>query len=616
MKFHVLAAIPFVAVTCLVLHIGEAQNLNLGQPSGETRATRIPFVIYVPDNPAPPTSPTELQSTNNRGVTTVEIVRSVEVKLDGSNESNVRGASSDTGDLLFSDTDDDSKATYMSEQNTARNNKNNRAKASPVLLLTPNDTNDKYQENYRKSDPKRIFHKILTVDGLDFNSRILLGNILIRQSNNEIEDHKYSYFSDPNVSDNKYHTTYIKQNNSSTFNKSRINVKFPPKIFPLNNMKSQQNRRNKTSVISNHVSQSQRTFYHSRIGKQSQIKQNDIQMQNTVNENNQNPSEATPSNIPQAQSKIEKLQALTHWDFGKRTPNSSTDDDSYAPNSGKKTPDSSSGDDSYASNFDKKTPDSSTDDDSYAPTSGRPISPSANKNANDFATELPQLMHPARSTLQPIEWPTPKSITENVIKTSVGPQGIPQNTFTKHQRVPIYNSINSIQTFPVFPTVNSIKSTQDYQDVNNGNIIRQQPEPNAFPNTHVQDYDNDIRNGNIQETNKRIYGSEATAQNYVPVINVGQQSEQQHGVRNNWQSVYFVPHVALQQPKQQQQLPTVFTLQPVTTGGATQTIPFIIHQNYPRLYQAAVLNSSPAVSAPNGVVYEGKVLCTRGMKTS
>jgi hypothetical protein len=591
MKLHVLVAIPFVAATCLILHTGEAQNLNLGQSSRDTRATRIPFVIYVPDNPPPAISPTELQSTNNRDVTTVEVVRSVEVQLDGSNESNVRGASSHTGDLLFSDTDDDSKATYMSEQSTARYNKNNRAKASPDLLLAPNDTNDNYQENYRKSEPKNIFHKIMTVDGLDFNSRILLGNILIRQSNNEIEDHKYSYFNDPNVSDNKYHTTYIKQNNSSTFNTSRINVKFPPKIFPLNNIKSQLNRRNKTS-ISNQVSQLQKAFYHSRIGKQRQIKQNDIQMQNTENANNQNPSEATPSNIPQAQGKIEKLQALTHWDFGKRTPNSSTDDDNYAPNSG------------------KKAPDSSTDDDSYAPNSGRPISPSANKNANDFATELPQLMHPARSTLQPIEWPT-----ENVIKPSVGPQVIPQKTFTKHQRVPIYNSINSIQTFPVFPTVNTIKSTQDYQDVHNGNIIRQQPEPNAFPNTHVQDYDNDIRNGNIQETNTRIYGSEATARNYVPVINVGQQSEQQHGVRNNWQSVYFVPHVALQQ-QQQQQLPTVFTLQPVTTGGTTQTIPFIIHQNYPRLYQTALLNSSPAASTPNGVVYEGKALCTRGVKTS
>jgi hypothetical protein len=310
-----------------------------------------------------------------------------------------------------------------------------------------------------------------------------------------------------------------------------------------------------------------------------------MQIQKTENENNQNPSEATPANIVQAQNKKETLQVLTHWDFGKKTPNSSADVGSNAPNS------------------------------------GQSVSPSANKNANEFAAELPQLMHPARSTLQSLEVTRPKPIIENVIKTSVGPQVIPQNAFTKHQRVPIYNSINSIQTLPVFRTVNSIKSAQDYHDIHNGNIIRQQLGPHAFPNTHVQDYSNDIRSGNNQETNTRTYSynSEAIAQNYIPVINAGQQSEQQHGVRNNWQSVYFVPHVALQQ--QQQQLPTVFTLQPVATGGATHTIPFIIQQNYPRLYQAAVVNPSSTVPPPNGIVYEGKAvlsraLCTRGTKTS
>jgi hypothetical protein len=578
MKYHVLI-MPFVAASCLVLHTGEAQNLNLSQSSRETRATRIPFVIYVPDNPGLPTTPKVWQSTNNRGVTTVEIIRSVEVKLDGSNESNVGVASSDNGDLLFSDGDDKNNGKDTSGQSRARNNKNNRTQASSVLLLTPNDTSDKYQEDYIKSEPKRIFHKILTVDGIDFNGRILLGSTLIRKSNNKIEDHKYSYFRDPKVADNMSHTTYINQNSSSGFNKSRINVKFPPKI--LKNSNSQQNKRKQTSVISNEFSRSQKALYHSRIGKQTKINQNNVQTQKTENANNQNPSEVTPTNIPQAQNKKETLQAPTHWDFGKKTSNSSTDVGSYAPNS------------------------------------GQSVSSSASKNANEFAAELPQLMHPARSTLQSLQVTRPKPIIENVIKTSIGPQVIPQNAFTKHQRVPIYNRINSIQTFPVLRTLNNIKSAQDYQDIHNGNVIREQLGSHAFPNTHVQGYSNDIRRGNTQETNPRIYSysSEAIAQNNVPVINAGQQSEQQHGVRNNWQSVYFVPHIALQQQQQQQQrqqLPAVFTLQPVITGGATQSIPLIIQQNYPRLYQAAV-GPSPAVPSPNGIVYEGKAVLSSTM---
>jgi hypothetical protein len=555
-------AIPFVAATCLVLHIGgaQAQHLNPSQSSRGTRAARVPFVIYVPNNPAPPTSPTELQSTSNRGVTTVEVVRSIEVNLDGPNKPNVRETSLGTGDLLFSDTDDEYKGKYISGQNILRNNKN---------IATSNDINDKYREHYGNSEPKSIFYKMLTIDGLDFNSRILLGNTLIRKSYNEIGDHKYSYFSDPKVSDNKYHATYINKDSSSAYNKSRINVKFPPKIFPFMNVSSQQNRRNKTSVINNQVSQPQKAFYRNRIGKKTQINLNNIHMHNTGNENSLNPSEQTRTDMPHIQSKKEKLQALTHWDFGKKTPNSSTDE-------------------------------------TYEPNSGQSLSPSVDEDVNDFVTELSQLMPHARSPLQPLERPTPESVTKDVIKASVGSQDVPQNTFSKHQRLPILNSINSIQTIPVFPTVNSIKSAQEYRDVHNGNIIRQQAQSNAFPNTHVQDYSDEIANGNIQETNKRIYSSEATARNCVPVINVGEQLEQQHGVRNYWRSVYFVPHVALQQQQQQQQVPTVFTLQPVATGGTTRTVPFVIREQYPRLFQAAVVSSNPAIPAPNGVVYEGK----------
>ncbi|PNF32835.1 hypothetical protein B7P43_G04335 [Cryptotermes secundus] len=575
MKYHVLS-VPFMAAACLVLHAGEAQHLNLSQLSRETRATRIPFIIYVPDNPAPPITPKGLQSTNNRGVTTVEIVRSVEVKLDGSNESNDEVASLDTGDLLFSDTDD--KGKDISGLSRERNNKNGKTEASSVLLLTPNDTKNKYQENYRKSESKRIFHKILTDDGLDFNSRILLGNTLVRKSNNEIEDHKYSYFSDPRAADNKNRAIYINQNSSSALNKSRINVKFPPKIFPLKNINSPQNKRKQTSVISNPVSKSQKTFYRSRIGKETNINQNNTPVQKSENENKQNHSEATPTNIPQAQNKKETLQSLTHWDFGKKTPTSSTDVGSYTPNS------------------------------------GQSVSPSANKIANDFVSELPQLLYPVRGILQSLEVTRPKPIRENMIKTSVGPQVVPENAFTKYQRFPIYNSINSIQTPPVLRTVNSIKSTKDYQDIHNGNVIRQQLGTPALPKTHVQDYSYDIRSGNNEETNMRTYSysSDVIAQNYIPVINVGQQSEQEHGVRNNWQSVYFVPHTALQQQRQQQ-LPTVFTLQPVATGGATQTVPFIIQQSYPRLYQAAVVSPSSTVPAQNGIVYEGKAVLSSTM---
>jgi hypothetical protein len=576
MKFHV-TIVPLVAATCLVLHTGGAGSFNLSQLSRETRATRAPFVIYVPDNPPgtfiqqqPETSSEELQTKNNRGITVVEIVRSVEVKLNGSNELNGETASSDTGDLLFSDTDSKNNVKQSIRQSTERHKHNSRVKyrrikGSDVFPITSIETNDENKESDWKSE-SGVFGNHLSADGLDFNSRILLGNLLVRKSNNEIEDGKYIYFSDPKASDNKYHATYINHNSSIAFNKSRINVKFPPKMFPFKNVDAQQNRPNKTSITSNKISQSQKALYHSRIGKQTSINLKNIQ--NTENENKQNPPEAAPTNIPQTQHRKERLQAITHWDFGKKTPNTLIDEGSYAP------------------------------------TSGISTTPSMNQISSDLVTDLPNLVHPTRDTLQPLEVTATKAITENVIKQPVRPQGILQNAFPKHQRFPIYSNINSIQTLPVVPTVNSM-SPHPYQVVHthNGNAIRQNLGPHTFPNTNVQDYGNDIGSENVDDSNTRTYSSQTLAQNYIPVSNIVQQSEQQHGVRNNLRPVYFVPHVALQQ---QQQFPAVVTLQTVDTGGATHAIPVIIQQQNSHLYQAAVVDQNPALPVPNGVVYEGK----------
>jgi hypothetical protein len=578
MKFHE-AIVRLVAAACLILHTGVAKSFNLSELSRETRATRFPFVIYVPDNPPgtyvpqqSETSPEELETTNNRGITVVEIVRSVEVKLNGSNELNGEIVSSDTGDLLFSDIDNKNNLEQISRQSTDRHKHNSRVryrriKGSDILPVKSVDTNDENTESGWKTASGRVSGNNLSPDGLDFSSRILLGNVLVRKSNNEIEDGKYTHFTEPKASDNKYHATYINHNSSIAFNKSRINVKFPPKIFPLKNINSQQNRPNKTSSVSNKISQSQKALYRSRIGKQPNITLKNIQ--NTANENKQNPSEDTSTNIPQTQDRKERLQALTHWDFGKKTPDTPIDEDSYAPISGT----------------------SST-------------ATSVNHISSDLVTDLPHLVHPTRDTLQPPEVTTTKAVTENVIKQPVRAQGILQNSFPKHQRFPTYSNINSIKTLPVYPTVNS-KSARPYQVIHthNGNVIWQNLGPHMFPNTQVQDYRNDVTSENFDDSNTRTYSSQTTAQNYIPVANIVQQSEQQHGVRNNLRPVYFVPHVA---PQQHQHFPAVVSLRPVDTGGATAIPVLIQQQNSAHLYEAVAVDPTPTLALRDGVVYEGK----------
>ncbi|XP_021922318.1 uncharacterized protein LOC110831061 [Zootermopsis nevadensis] len=575
MKFH-LIFVPLVAAVCLVLRTGDAGRFNLNQLSRKVRATRVPLLINVPDNPSGAfkqqlreTSPESFQTTNNRGVTVVEIVRSVEVKLNGSNELNAETTSMVTDDLLFSDIDNENNVKQISRQSAERHKDNSRAKyrrikEGAILPVTSIETNDENEENDWKSTPKGIFRKNLPYEGLDFNSRILLGNVLVRKCNNEIGDHKYIYFSDPNVSDNKHHVTYINHNSSTAFNTSRINVKFPPKMLPFKNINAQQNRPNKTSITSNKISQSQKALYRSRIGKQSSINLKNIK--HTENENKQNLPESIPTNIPQTQDRKERLQALTHWDFGKKTPNSPTDENSYVP----------------TSSISKK--------------------PSMNQISSDLVTDLPHTAQPSRYTLQPIEVTTRRPVTENEIEQPVEPQVILQNAFPKHQKFRIYSNINNIQTLPVAPTVN-IESAQPDHGIHthNGNVIRQYLGSHMFSNSH---YSGDLVSENVEDLNARAHSSQtATAQNYIPVANIVQQSEQQHDVQNNLRPVIFVPHVALQQ---QRHFPAVVTLQAVDAGGVTRGIPVVAqHQNSPHLYQAALVDPNSALPVQNAVVYEG-----------
>ena len=569
MKLHAIA-MPLVVAACLVMHIGNARSLNQNQMSPEKRNISIPFLIYVPDISPPLTSSEELQTTKNNGKTTVEIIRSVEITLNGSDKSNFRRPSSDTGDLLFSDVDFKNRGNEISGQREGRKNERDTRKLSDVLSLTSREIKHKYQESSAKSSSKSVLAKSLAVDGLDFNSRILLGNILIRNYNNELQDNdKYSYFSEPTVSDNTYHATYINRNSSTDFNKSRINVKFPPKMFPLKNVNAQHNRPNKTSIVNNRISLSQRTLYRNRFGKQTKVKENNTQVQNTESYYKQKPSKETPATNSQTQHKMEKLQGLTHWDFGKKTAHTQSNEGNNIPILGLST------------------------------------RPSVQQNDNVFASNVTYLIHPTKSTLHPLEETTPISDRENEIERPVGLQAIVRNTFPQHQTVPIYSNTNNIQNLPFHLDLNTVKSPQLYHSMHadSRNAITQNLGPHLFPNTHVQDQSNSIRSGSFEEANTKTYSSQTTAHKYIPVVNVGQQSEQQHGERNNWQPVYFVPHVAYQQQHQ----PNIINLQTVNTRGAAQTIPIILQQNS-HLYQPALFGPNHAVPAHNGIVYEGKSL--------
>ena len=569
MKLHT-NAMPLVVAACLVMHTGNARSLNQNILSPEKRNASIPFLIYVPEKSPALTSQEELQTTKNSGITTVEIIKSEEINLDGSVKSNFRRPSSDTGDLMFSDIDLKNRGNEMSEQRGGRNNEPDRPNLSDILSLTASETKHKYQESSAKSSPKSVLAKSFAADGLDFNSRILLGNILIRNYNNELQDNdKYSYFSDPKVSDNTYHATYINRNSSTDLNKPRINVKFPPKMFLLKNVNEQHKRPNKTSIINNRISLPQRALYLSRTGKQTKVKENNTQVRNTETYYKQKPSEITPTTKSQTQHKMENLQTLTHWDFGKKTAHAQGNEENDILISGLST------------------------------------TPSTKQNDNVLAPHVPYLIHPTKSTLHQLEKTTPKSARENEIKRPVGPQAIVRDTFPQHQTVPIYINTNNIHNLPLLSDLNTVKSPQHYHSMHadSRNAIRDNLGPHLFPDTHVQDQSNHFRSGSFEEANTKTYSSQTTAQKYIPVVNVGQQSEQQYGERNNWQAVYFVPHVAFQQQHQ----PTLINLRTVNTRGAAQTIPIILQQNS-HLYRPALFSPNHAVPTHNGIVYEGKSL--------
>jgi hypothetical protein len=547
------------------MHIGNARSLNQNLLSPEKRNISIPFLIYVPDNSPPLTSPEESQTTENSGKTTVEIFRSVEIKLNGSDKSNFIRPSSDIGDLLFSDVDFKKRGNEISGQTEGKKNERDTRKLSDILSLTQRETKHKYQESNTKSSSM-----MMADDGLDFNSRILLGNILIRNFNNKLQDNdKYGYFSDPKVSDNMYHATYINRNSSADFNKSRINVKFPPKMFPLKNVNAQHNGPNKTSIVNNRISLLQRALYRSRIGKQTKVKENSTQVRNTENYYKQKPSKVTAATNSQTQHKMENLQGLTHWDFGKKTAHTQGNEGNNIPISGLST------------------------------------TPSVQQNDIVLASHLTNLIHPTKSTLHPLEGTKPNSARENEFERTVGTEAIVRNTFPQHQTVPIYSNTNNIQNLPFLSDLYTVKSPQHYHPMHadSRTAIRQNLGPQLFSNTHVQDNSNRIRSGSFEEANTKTYSSHTTVHKYIPVVNVGQQSEQQYGEKNNWQPVYFVPHVAYQQQHQ----PTLINLQTVNTRGAAQTIPIILQQNS-HLYQPGLFGPSHAVTTHNGIVYEGKCL--------
>jgi hypothetical protein len=340
-------------------------------------------------------------------------------------------------------------------------------------------------------------------------------------------------------------------------------------MLPLKNVNAQHNKPNKTRIVNNRISLSQRALYRSRIGKQTKVKENSTQVQNTERYYKQKPSKVIPATNSQTQHKMENLQGLTHWDFGKKTAHTQGNEGNNISISGLST------------------------------------TPSVQQNNNALVSNVTYLIHPTKSTLHLLEETVPKSARENEIERPVGPQAIVRNTFPQHQTVPIYSNINNIQNPPFLSDLNTVKGPQHYHSMHadSRNTIRQNLGPHLFPNTHVQDKSNRIRSGSFEEANTKTYNSQTRAQKYIPVVNVGQQTEQQYGDRNNWQRLYFVPHVAYQQQHQ----PTLINLQTVNTRGAAQTIPIVLQQNS-HLYQPALFGPNHAVPTHNGIVYKGKSL--------
>jgi hypothetical protein len=329
----------------------------------------------------------------------------------------------------------------------------------------------------------------------------------------------------------------------------------------------QHNGPNKTSIVNNRLSLSQRALYRSRIGKQTKVKANSTQVQNTESYYKRKSSKVTPATNSQTQHKMEHLQGLTHWDFGKKTAHTQGNEGHNIPSSGMST------------------------------------TPSVQQNDSILASHVTYLIHPTKSTLLPLEGTAPKSARENEIERPVGPQAVVRNIFPQHQTLPIYSNTNNIQNLPFLSDLYTVNSPQHYHSMHSDsrNTIMQNLGPHLFPNTRVQDKSNRIRSGSFEEANTKTYSSQTTVNKYIPVVNVGQQSEQQYGERNNWQPVYFVPHVAYQQQHQ----PTLINLHAVNTRGAAQAIPIILQQNS-NLYQPAIFGPNHAVPTHNGIVYEGK----------
>ncbi|XP_069699736.1 uncharacterized protein [Periplaneta americana] len=613
-----------MAVTFIVLPTGDTRSFNQRNSSRGIGGATLPFLIYVPDDHTelpdtqelsePPSeseesSPEETQSSGKQGVTTVEIVRSLEVNV---NDTNFRVAPSDSGDLLFSDTDSQKKTDdtprHAIERNRKKNNrvKYRRIKASAILPLTSDENDDEdgaIEKEIDESDKK------VKADGLDFNSRILLSNILIRKSKEDLEDSKYNVFSDPKVSGNKYHATYVNQNGTLAVNKSRLNVKFPPKMFPFKNPTASQIKQNKTVLPSKQISQTQKELYRSRFGKQTKNILKTIQIQNVENSDIENPVEQTTKDPPETK---EKQHAITHWDFGRKTKD------------GVKH---------------KKT--------TTMPSTTSTISTSTNV----AATHFPNIIHPTRNTDQPVEVTTPKYVTNNVIKQHIRPQnalpyqsvvqtvfpnqippsafpkqqtifqssfpaqqGVIQNVYPSQQNVQSYNSANSVQGLNVAPVVTKV-GTQTYQVIHtNGNVFRQNLGPQLFPSP---DFDNSIRGGAVNDASAGVLTADPSQR--VSVSSNGQkqqkqESEQQRPVADvrNWQPVYFVPHITL--PHHQQQFP-VLAFHTVDNRGATQTIPVIVQPNTratnlvnPSLYSTNIVPPRHTIPAQNGLIYEGLLL--------
>ncbi|PSN48632.1 hypothetical protein C0J52_12709 [Blattella germanica] len=387
---------------------------DASSPEGDP-TSRATFLIYVPDENSDPIERSmsvdtlqEAETSNKRTITSVEIVKSIEVKL---NDTQTRPPEST--DLLFSDNDRKTKTNNNGKDNSR--NREIRYRRVRIGSSTPRP-----QEKRKEVVPNNS----MSDDGLDFNSRILLGNILIRKAKGEDSDgDKYSFYSEPKAAGNKYHATYINHNATLPMNKSRINVKFPPKVFPFKNPSVA----NKTSIANTNIlakNQTQKALYRSRIGKQ------------TVKLGRKNKFNTTET-TQQSENKDEKGQSITHWDFGKKTTNDPSNEVSYT---------------------------------------AAPTAASINPTTADLTTNFPPLVHPTRSTQQPLPATTPKTVTENVINRPIGQQGVVHTSLPNQQIAPIYKHIKSVQGIPTVTTEKTVKSIpQAYQvfHTHNGNAFRQ-----------------------------------------------------------------------------------------------------------------------------------------------